>query len=224
MKTQSWFFRSLINVSKRTARKIGLKIDRFLKLLILWWKTIFYPIFIKKIGICFFSNLCIRLALANLTDTGEDSKLLHRRTRPKVDTLCSSFFPTRPSDDYDSAPSRKYSRPLLDVFACIGYVCSIFYLDSIRIRTLSQKIVNIKILKFKFIIFKPFSGNIPRKPEYDIFHIFQKSQIVMWKSKADWTAFCNYATSHIHALVEKIWCKNFNPFSRRLAKERLKPS
>ena len=31
-----------------------------------------------------------------------------------------SFFPTRPSDEYDSAPSRKYSRPLLDVFACIG--------------------------------------------------------------------------------------------------------
>ena len=31
-----------------------------------------------------------------------------------------SFFPMRPSDEYDSAPSRKYSRPLLDVFACIG--------------------------------------------------------------------------------------------------------
>ena len=30
------------------------------------------------------------------------------------------FFPTRLSDEYDSAPSRKYSRPLLDVFACIG--------------------------------------------------------------------------------------------------------
>ena len=33
-----------------------------------------------------------------------------------------SFFPTRPSDKYDSAPSRKYSRPLLDVFACIGFL------------------------------------------------------------------------------------------------------
>ena len=32
----------------------------------------------------------------------------------------SSFFPTHPSDEVDSAPSRKYSRPLLDVFACIG--------------------------------------------------------------------------------------------------------
>ena len=31
-----------------------------------------------------------------------------------------SFFPPRPSDEYDSAPSRKYSRPFLDVFACIG--------------------------------------------------------------------------------------------------------
>ena len=31
-----------------------------------------------------------------------------------------SFFATRPSDEYDSAPSRKYSRPLLEVFACIG--------------------------------------------------------------------------------------------------------
>ena len=30
------------------------------------------------------------------------------------------FFSTRPSDEYDSAPSRKYSRPLLDVFACNG--------------------------------------------------------------------------------------------------------
>ena len=27
----------------------------------------------------------------------------------------------RSSDEYDSAPSRKYSRTLLDVFACIGY-------------------------------------------------------------------------------------------------------
>ena len=32
----------------------------------------------------------------------------------------TDFFPTRPSDEYDSAPSRKYSRPLLDVFAFIG--------------------------------------------------------------------------------------------------------
>ena len=31
------------------------------------------------------------------------------------------FFQTRPSDEYDSAPSRKYSRPLLDFFACIGW-------------------------------------------------------------------------------------------------------
>ena len=55
----------------------------------------------------------------NLTDTGEDLKLVHRPKRPKVDTLFSSIFPTRPSDEYDSATSRKYSRPLLDVFACI---------------------------------------------------------------------------------------------------------
>ena len=31
-----------------------------------------------------------------------------------------SFFPTRSSYEYDSAPSLKYSCPLLDVFACIG--------------------------------------------------------------------------------------------------------
>ena len=50
-----------------------------------------------------------------------NSKLVQRRKRPKVDTLFSSlFFPTRPSDEYDLAPSRKYSRPLLDVLACIG--------------------------------------------------------------------------------------------------------
>ena len=29
------------------------------------------------------------------------------------------FFLTRPSDKYDSARSQKYSRPLLDVSACI---------------------------------------------------------------------------------------------------------
>ena len=64
------------------------------------------------------------LIFRKLTDTGEDSKLVHRRKRPKVDTLFSSLFWTRPwtcpSDEYDSAPSLKYSRPLLDVFACIG--------------------------------------------------------------------------------------------------------
>ena len=58
--------------------------------------------------------------MSHLTDTGEDSKLVHRRKRPKVDTLFSCLFPTRPSDEYDSAPSRKYSRPLLDISACIG--------------------------------------------------------------------------------------------------------
>ena len=47
-----------------------------------------------------------------LTDSGEDSKLVHRRKRPIVDALFSSLFLTR--------PSRKYSRPLLEVFACIG--------------------------------------------------------------------------------------------------------
>ena len=50
-----------------------------------------------------------------LTDTDEDSKLFHRRKRRKVDTLFSYIFPTRLSDEYDSALSRKYSRQLLDV-------------------------------------------------------------------------------------------------------------
>ena len=31
-----------------------------------------------------------------------------------------SFFSTRPSNEYDSAPSRKNSRPLLEVFVSIG--------------------------------------------------------------------------------------------------------
>ena len=30
--------------------------------------------------------------MLNLTDTGEDSKLVHRRKRPKMDTLYSSLF------------------------------------------------------------------------------------------------------------------------------------
>ena len=54
---------------------------------------------------------------STLTDTGEDSKLVHRRKRPKVETLCSSLF-------RDASERRVWlstdSRPLLDVFACIG--------------------------------------------------------------------------------------------------------
>ena len=57
-----------------------------------------------------------------LTDTGEYSKLVHTRKRPKVDTLFSSlFFPTRPSDEYDTALSRKYSRPLLNTGPNLGH-------------------------------------------------------------------------------------------------------
>ena len=65
------------------------------------------------------------ISRTDLTDTGEDSKLVHRRKRPKVDTLYSSLFSDASERRvwvilYDSPPSRKYSRPLLDVFACIG--------------------------------------------------------------------------------------------------------
>ena len=56
----------------------------------------------------------------DLTDTGEDSKLVHRQIWPKMDTSIFFFFPTRPSDEYDSAASRKYSHPLWCKFACIG--------------------------------------------------------------------------------------------------------
>ena len=42
-----------------------------------------------------------------LTDTGEVSKLVHGRKRSKVETLFSPFFRPPPSDEYDSAPSRK---------------------------------------------------------------------------------------------------------------------
>ena len=56
-----------------------------------------------------------------LTDTGEDSKLVHRWKRPKVDTLFSSLFSDASERRVWVTPSRKYSRPLLDVFACIGY-------------------------------------------------------------------------------------------------------
>ena len=49
---------------------------------------------------------------SSLTDTGEK---VQKWTRYFL-----LFFPTRPSDEYDSARGRKYSRPLLDVFACIG--------------------------------------------------------------------------------------------------------
>ena len=42
----------------------------------------------------------------NLTDTGEDSILVHRRNRSEVDASIFLFFPTRPSDEYDSEPSQ----------------------------------------------------------------------------------------------------------------------
>ena len=54
-------------------------------------------------GYVILSFTCFKPQL--LTDTGKDSRLVHRRKRPKVNTLFSSFFPMRPSDEYDSAPS-----------------------------------------------------------------------------------------------------------------------
>ena len=36
-----------------------------------------------------------------LTDTGEDSKLVHTRILPKADASIFFFFVTRPSDEYD---------------------------------------------------------------------------------------------------------------------------
>ena len=52
------------------------------------------------------ADFYFRALTSRLTDTGEDSKLVDRRKRSKVDTLSSSFLPTRPSDEYGSAPSR----------------------------------------------------------------------------------------------------------------------
>ena len=47
------------------------------------------------------------IMLWRLTGTGKDSKLADRRKRPKVDaSIFRLFFPMRPSDEYDSAPSR----------------------------------------------------------------------------------------------------------------------
>ena len=51
----------------------------------------------------------------HLTDTGEFA--------PKWTRVFSSLFPPRPSDEYDLAPSRKYSRPLWCKFTC-GQVSS----------------------------------------------------------------------------------------------------
>ena len=48
-----------------------------------------------------------------LTDTGDDSKLVQRRIWSNVCRAPPRYllveFPTRPSDEYDSAPSRKYT-------------------------------------------------------------------------------------------------------------------
>ena len=54
-----------------------------------------------------------------LTDTGEGNLSTGENVK-KWTRFFLHFFPTRPSDEYDSAPSQKYSRPLLDAFACIG--------------------------------------------------------------------------------------------------------
>ena len=56
----------------------------------------------------------------NLTDTGRARDLSTGEKVQKWTHYFLLFFPTRPSDEYDSAPSRKNSRPLLEVFACIG--------------------------------------------------------------------------------------------------------
>ena len=51
------------------------------------------------------------------------------KTSKSGQAIFFSFFPTRPSDEYDSAPSRKYSRPLLDskiwTFSKISYYLKI---------------------------------------------------------------------------------------------------
>ena len=49
-----------------------------------------------------------------LTDTGEDSELVHRRKRPKVDTLFFSFFRRVRATSMTQRRVEKYSRPLLD--------------------------------------------------------------------------------------------------------------
>ena len=98
------FWRSGLRFSRATRR--GLKFD------IVYYTT---PQNRKKSNSCklFFGPIINRYRRgletcpqANLAKSGRKYFLL--------------FFPTRPSDDYDSAPSRKYSCPLLDVFACIG--------------------------------------------------------------------------------------------------------
>ena len=69
---------------------------------------------------------------SELLEVNESFKLTFNRYRRGLETcpqanLAKSgrkyfllFFPTRPSDEYDSASSRKYSRPLWDLFAYIA--------------------------------------------------------------------------------------------------------
>ena len=44
-----------------------------------------------------------------LCETGENSKLVHRRIAPKCPRFFLLFLKMRPSDEYDSAPTRKYT-------------------------------------------------------------------------------------------------------------------
>ena len=54
--------------------------------------------------------------MQDLTDTGDNFQKWTQRHH----AIFFSFFPTRPSDEYDSAPSRKYSRQILNVLPSIG--------------------------------------------------------------------------------------------------------
>ena len=47
---------------------------------------------ISNFGISSSDLRALKMLVTNLSDTGEDSKLVRRRNRPKVDTLFSSLF------------------------------------------------------------------------------------------------------------------------------------
>ena len=87
---------------------LGWQWKRFIRLFLFNFKFESFQILNKKT--LHFSQIWNRIKdfyiLYLLSDTGEDSKLVHRRKRPKVDASIFFFFPTRPSEEYDSAPSQ----------------------------------------------------------------------------------------------------------------------
>ena len=51
--------------------------------------------------------------VVRLSTSSDQERLIKNQAFPKISRFFLLFFSTRPSDEYDTAPSRNYSRPLI---------------------------------------------------------------------------------------------------------------